>query len=268
MENRQPTIGLALGAGGVRGYAHIGVLKTFEKHGIPVDMIAGSSMGALVGALYGAGHEPDTLERFAKLFKRKFYLDIGVPKMGLVQGNRVKNLIYMLSKKKTIEDMRLPIAIVATDLHSGEVVVFRDGCAADAVRASISIPGIFVPERYRGYTLVDGGVADRIPASTVRAMGADITIAVDVSYYRKEPVINSIYDVIMQSMDIMGKQLIKYKEVDADLLLKPISSYYNAVVFEHIDELIEAGQKTAEQHIPAIKNMIKQWKETEHGSSS
>ncbi|WP_158735468.1 patatin-like phospholipase family protein [Alteribacillus sp. YIM 98480] len=265
MKPERPSIGLALGAGGVRGYAHIGVLEKLQENNIPVDLIAGSSMGALVASLYGAGHEPDTLEKFARLFKRKYYLDFNVPKMGLVQGQRVKDLIYMLSKKMNIEDMRLPVGIVATDLTSGEAIVFRDGCAADAVRASISIPGIFVPQNYRGRMLVDGGVADRVPASTARSMGADLTIAVDVSFYNKEPVIGSIYDVIMQSMDIMGKQLIKYREVDADVLIKPISSYYNAVVFENVDELIEAGRETAENYIPEILEKINKWKEIEHG---
>ncbi len=157
MEKQQPLIGLALGSGGVRGFAHIGVIKTLLKHEIPIHFVAGSSMGALVGAMYGAGHSIENMEKMAVMFRRKFYIDFTVPKMGLITGKRLKELIYMLSKQKNIEDLKVPVHIVATDLKSGERVVFKEGPVADAVRASISIPGIFIPEKIDGRLLVDGG---------------------------------------------------------------------------------------------------------------
>ncbi|MFC5712259.1 patatin-like phospholipase family protein [Thalassorhabdus alkalitolerans] len=265
MEKQQPLIGLALGSGGVRGFAHIGVIKTLLKHEIPIHFVAGSSMGALVGAMYGAGHSIENMEKMAVMFRRKFYIDFTVPKMGLITGKRLKELIYMLSKQKNIEDLKVPVHIVATDLKSGERVVFKKGPVADAVRASISIPGIFIPEKIDGRLLVDGGVIDRVPASVVKEMGADLTIAVDVSFYERETEISSIYDVIMQSMEIMGRQLLQYREIEADIMIRPITKYYNSIVFEEVNELIALGEKAAEGQIHHIKEMLTKWREKNNG---
>ncbi|MFB5660675.1 patatin-like phospholipase family protein [Alteribacillus sp. HJP-4] len=264
MSESRPKIGLALGAGGARGLAHIGVLEVFEKHSIPIDVIGGSSMGALVGSLYAVGHSPETLARFATLFKSRLYVDFTLPKMGLIQGNRIKELIRMLAKKKNFEDLSLPVIAVATDLHSGEAVGIGTGPVADAVRASISIPGVFVPEEWNGLTLVDGGVAERVPANIVRGMGVDLVIAVDVAYYKKEPAIDTIYDVILQSMDIMGRNLTKYKEMDADIIIKPISVYYRSVNYDNSNAIIEAGRLAAEKNICEIKERMHNWKENGH----
>ncbi|WP_240375141.1 patatin-like phospholipase family protein [Bacillus piscicola] len=262
MTQHRPSIGLALGAGGVRGFAHIGVIDTLNKHNIPIDTMTGSSMGGLIASLYGAGQTPETMEAFARYFKRRFYLDFTVPKLGFVQGERVKELIHVLSKKKNLQDMELPVGIVAADLQTGESVLFRDGPAAEAVRASISIPGIFVPAYYRGRMYVDGGVTDLVPVQQARLMGADLVIAVDVSFYNTEPAIHTIYDVIVRTMDIMGRQLKTYKEGEADFLIKPISSYQHSLVFENVDTLIQEGKDAAEKVIPLIIEKIKQWKGT------
>lgn len=177
----RPKIGLALGSGGSKGFSHIGVLKVLEEAGIRIDCMAGSSMGGLAVALYGAGHSINSMYKMATTFKRKYYLDFIVPKMGFISGDKLKKLLKVITYEKNIEDLSPEVAIVATDLLAGERVVFTEGSAAQAVRASVSIPGVLVPEKVDGKLLVDGGVIDRVPVDTVKAMGADIIIAVDVA---------------------------------------------------------------------------------------
>src|SRR5690606_13853153 len=202
-ENMKPKIGLALGAGGARGLAHIGVIQVLEEHRISVDMVAGSSIGSLVGALYAMGHDGNTLARFAQLCREKFFYDFTVSKMGIIQGNKIKELLSLITQRKRIEELPIPLAIVATNLTNGEKVLFREGYVADAICASISIPGIFVPVEMDGKLLVDGSVVDRVPVSVVKQMGADIIIAVDISTLKKNVQVNSIVDVMLQSIDIM-----------------------------------------------------------------
>ena len=217
----RPKIGLALGSGGARGFAHLGVIKVLVENNIPIDYIAGSSMGSLVACFYGAGIDIESLYKLSTAFKRKYYLDFTVPKMGFIAGKRVKELIRIFTKGKNLEELMIPVSVVATDLLSGEKVVFKEGPIDDAVRASISIPGIFVPEKVNGRLLIDGGVVDRIPVSVVKEMGADIVIAVDVSRVKTDTEITSIYDVIMQSLDIMQMELVENRQIASDVMIRP-----------------------------------------------
>lgn len=257
----KPKVGIALGAGGARGFAHIGVLQVLEKHNIPIDFVAGSSIGSLVGALYCMGHDGATLARFAHLFQEKLYLDITVPKMGFINGKKIKELLHLLTQGKMIEELNIPLTIVATDLLNGEKVLFREGVIADAIRASISIPGIFVPEENNGRLLVDGGVVDRVPASVVKEMGADVTIAVDVSILKANPQINSIIDVILQSIDIMQHEMVRFHELNTDVIIRPDVSDYSLRSFDDAEELIELGKRETEQQLAKIKNRLASWKE-------
>ncbi|MEK3800157.1 patatin-like phospholipase family protein [Peribacillus sp. FSL H8-0477] len=259
---REPKIGLALGSGGARGFAHLGVLKVLKEAGIPVNMIAGSSMGALVGSFYAAGSDTDRLYKLAKAFKRKYYLDFTVPKMGFVSGKRVKDLIRVFTYNKSLENLDIPIAIVATDIRTGEKVIFREGPIAEAVRASISVPGIFVPEKIGNRMLVDGGVIDRVPVSVVKSMGADIVIAVDVSHVNKNVEINSIYDVIMQSLDILQMELVESRELSSDVMIRPRVEKFSSKAFTNIEEIISIGEEAASQKIEKIKELIESWKES------
>ncbi|MFD1735702.1 patatin-like phospholipase family protein [Bacillus salitolerans] len=256
----QPKIGLALGSGGARGFAHLGVIKVLRDHHIPIDFIAGSSMGALVASFFAAGQDIDRLYKFAIAFKRKFYLDFTVPKMGFIAGNRVKELVRVFTHGKNIEDLQIPISIVATDLIKGEKVIFKEGSIADAVRASISIPGIFVPEKVNGRLLVDGGVIDRVPVSVVREMGADIVIAVDVSHVKINEDITSIFDVILQSIDIMQDELVKNREIASDVMIRPHVENFSSRAFTNIEEIIKIGEEEAELLLPNIVNVIDEWK--------
>ncbi|GAE24130.1 serine protease [Halalkalibacter wakoensis JCM 9140] len=261
MGGERPKIGLALGSGGARGFAHIGVLKVLEEEQIPIDYIAGSSMGALVGSLYGVGQSPAHLERFATLFRRKYFIDFIVPKLGFVAGVKAKEVIRMLAKDKKLEELHPPVAVVATDIKNGERVVLRKGDVATAVRASIAIPGIFVPEKVEDRLLVDGGVIDRVPVSVVKEMGADVTIAVDVSYFRTEPELNTVYDIIMQSMDIMARELVRVQEIDSSIMLRPIVEHSSSLDFSQVERLIERGEEAAREQLPEIRRCMETWKE-------
>jgi len=257
---KRPTIGLALGSGGARGFAHIGVIKALEEANIPIDYIAGSSMGALVGSLYGSGHSVEVLRKFATMFKRKYFVDMIVPKMGLLAGNKIKQLVYLLTKGKNIEELSPKVAIVATDLLKGERVIFEKGSVAEAVRASISIPGIFVPEKVEDRLLVDGGVVDPLPIFVVKEMGADITIAVDVSQFQSETEVTTIYDVIMLSMGIMGRKLGSYQQPKADFSIRPIMKVHSPLSFSQADELINQGEQATKKQLPLIKEKLLTWK--------
>lgn len=258
---QHPKIGLALGSGGARGFAHLGVIKTLLDADIPIHMIAGSSMGAMVGCFYGAGLDIERLYHLSTVFKRKYYLDFTLPKMGLIAGKRVKDLIRVVTHGRALEQLDIPVHVVATDLMTGDKIVFKDGPIADAVRASISIPGIFVPEKYNGKLLVDGGVVDRVPVSVVEEMGADIIIAVDVSRVKRNSEITSIYDVIMQSLDILQMEMVMNREIASDIMIKPSVEMYSSRAFTHIDEIIAKGEVETMKHLEAINSLIEQWKE-------
>jgi NTE family protein len=260
MEMGDPKIGLALGSGGARGFAHLGVIKALKDAGIPIDLIAGSSMGALVGSFYGAGIDMDRLYKLSTAFKRKYFLDFIVPKMGFIAGKKVKEFIKVFTHGKNIEELSIPIGIVATDLLTGEKVVFKQGPIAEAVRASISIPGIFVPEKYQGRILVDGGVTDRVPVSVAKEMGADIVIAVDVSRVKRNDEITSIYDVIMQSIDIMQTEIINNREIAADIMIRPPVEIYSSRAFTNIEEIIKLGEEETKKQLMQIEMVIDQWK--------
>jgi NTE family protein len=175
---------LALGSGSARGLAHLGVIRAIEEAGIEVDFIAGSSMGALIGAIHAAG-KLDELEATFKTFDWKTmatFFDVVLPKSGLLDGARVGELVRAHIHADTIEMLPKAFAAVATDIVSGEEVVIRSGDVIEAVRASISVPGIFTPVRSNGHILVDGGLTNPVPVSAVRSMGAEFVIAVDLNH--------------------------------------------------------------------------------------
>ncbi len=182
--HRPPRVGLALGAGGARGWAHVGVLRRLLELGIPVDCIAGTSAGALVGAAFLAG-KLDLLEDFSRHLNwkqtAKLLFDMGFPRAGLLTGHNVEHFMRSVLQLETFERLSRPFAAVATDLHSHAEEVFTSGDLVAAIRASISIPGVFTPARHYSRDLVDGSLVNPLPISILRDMGADIVIAVDVN---------------------------------------------------------------------------------------
>ncbi len=261
---RKPRIGLALGAGGARGFAHIGVLQVLEEIGVPIDMIAGSSMGSLIGAFYCTGMETRYMETLAINLKRRHWIDFSVvPKMGFVNGARIMEMVRFLTKDQNIEDLPIPFAVVATDVQKGERVVYREGAVHQAVRGSISIPGIFMPHRYQGRMLIDGGVVDRVPINVVREMGADLVIAVDVGLYDRETEVKSIFDVIFQSIEIMEREILRTRILNADVIVRPDVGHISSTAFTNIEEAIACGRQAAERVAELILKTIAEWQEGE-----
>lgn len=258
---QEPKIGIALGSGGAKGFAHIGVLRVLESEGIAIDYLAGSSIGALVGALYSVGHRYDSMHKMAVTFKRDHYLDFILPKMGFVSGKRITSLIKAITHGKTFKDCDIPLKIIATDLLAGKRVIFDEGYLYEAVRASISIPGIFVPVKKDGRLLVDGGVIDRVPVSTVKRMGADIVIAVDVARFIDQAEISTVYDVIMQSIDIMQEEMVRSQQLQTDVIIKPNVGQYHSKAFTNIEEIIKIGEESTRQQLPSIYKAIENWRE-------
>jgi len=251
-----PKIGLALGSGAAKGYAHIGVLKVFEREGIPIHLITGSSIGSLIGALYASGVSIKMLERLAREIKRRQWVDLTIPKRGLIAGNKIEGIIKLLTKGKNFEELEIPLGVVACDLTTKKSILINSGNVAEAVRASISIPGIFQPIEKDGHIFVDGGVLERVPARQARVMGADIVIGVELGFSGNIPIRN-IYDVLIQTFDVMGRQIQKLKNYDVDILITPDLSDVDALAFNQVEKCIKEGQKATEEKLPEIKELIK-----------
>jgi len=253
----KPKIGLALGAGAARGIAHLGVLKVLQKYKIPVDYIAGSSMGAMVGALFACGIDVDFMIKFANELRSKSWVDLCMPRSGLISGKKVETMLQIMTRSRDFSDLDLPFAAVATDIERGEAVVLREGSVAAAVRASISIPVIFKPVQIGGRLLVDGGVIDRVPVSVVKEMGADIVIAVDVNkFVTFQPVVN-IIDVMFQTLDIMERKILNARILDTDILIRPKVGHISPAHFHRVDELVAEGEKAAEASISKIAYVLR-----------
>lgn len=261
---KKPKIGLALGSGGARGFAHLGVIRVLKEENIPISYVAGSSMGALIGSLYASGIDLEKLYKIVSSFKRKYYLDFTVPKMGLIKGNRIKEFIGIFTHWKNLEDLDIPTAVVATNIRTAEKVVFTKGSVATAVRASIAIPGIFTPEKIGDQLLVDGGVVDRVPVSVVKEMGAEFVIAVDVSHVKQNVEINSIYDVIMQSLDILQMEIVRNREIASDIMLQPRVEQFDSRAFTNLEEIVAIGEQEARKNIDSIKQALAKWEEKEN----
>lgn len=259
-QGRRPKIGLALSSGGARGFAHLGVIQALHENGIPIDVIAGSSMGALVAGFYAASLDIDHLVKFASVFQRKQYLDFDVPRMGFIKGERVRQLIQLLTHGKNIEELHIPIAIIATDLHSGEKVVFKTGNAAESIRSSISIPGVFSPYNYLGRTLIDGGVTSWIPVKETRELGADIVIACNVSTTIECLKSYNVLDVISRSIEIIQLEGRQKSTKEADVILNPDLSMFSSTTFTNINEMMYSGYLTLNKQIDTIYKQIENWK--------
>ena len=178
------TVGLVLGSGSSRGWAHIGAIEALEAAGIPIDLIAGCSVGAYVGVIYASGGLASLKDFVLRMDGRKVfsYFDVTFPRYGLLDGNkRLRELLSMHSTAETFADLKLPLKMVATELRSGDKVVLQNGRLFDALRATMSIPGLFEPVRFQDRWLVDGGLVDPVPVGVARAMGADLVIAVDLN---------------------------------------------------------------------------------------
>ncbi|MCY0877268.1 MAG: patatin-like phospholipase family protein [Firmicutes bacterium] len=266
--DRPARIGVALGSGGTRGFAHVGVLQVLEEEGIAIDYIAGSSMGALIASIYATGSPLTLMEKLAIHLPLSRWVDVTVPRLGLVSGERFHRLIELLTKGKSFAETVLPLAVVATDLELGERVVFTDGPIHEAVRASIAIPGIFVPHKINGRMLIDGGVIDRVPIRAARELGADFVIAVDVGLFDRLPPVRHVVDVIVQAIDIMEREVFRYRVLDADFVVRPHLDLMSSTAFSGIDKAIAIGRAAMREAMPALREALSQRKDVWTGEQT
>ena len=247
-------VGLALGAGAARGFAHIGVLKSLDQAGIKADVMTGTSAGSLVGVFYAAGFTPWQMEDVALKVRDIDVADMSTAsKRGMFAGEALQRLVNSYVKNVPIERFKMPFAAVATDLSNGESVLLRSGDAGQAVRASCSIPGVFVPATIGGRELVDGGLTSPLPVQAARQLGADFVIAVDVGAKPQNPVHAGLYEVLLQSFEVMGRALTRAESVQADFVIQPDNARFSSTDFASRKELIQAGYEAAEAALPKLK---------------
>jgi NTE family protein len=272
-------LGLVLGGGGARGLAHIGVLKVFEREGIQIDSITGTSMGALVGAMYAAGISPDTIESEAlrrgktrEIFK---LIDLNLSTSGLLKGQRIYNqLADDLGIDLTFEELKIPLAVMAVDILTGREVTLKEGKVVDAIRASISVPGVFLPAELGPYKLVDGAVLDNLPVDAARELDSDLVIAIDVmpDFRRNIPgeppivlplsprgLLGNVRDLWnIELLMISTITELRNRESRPDLVIRPeLPNDLDVLIgFDRAREAIDAGIKAGENSLASIHQLL------------
>ena len=258
-----PRIALVLGGGAARGFAHVGVLRALEQEKIPVDLVVGTSVGSLIGALYAEDRNSFELEWTAFQLEKDDLFDYGVMNvvtgMSFAAGDRFERWLTEKFKVKNIEDMKVPFAAVATDLNWGTKVVIDRGSVARAVRASSAIPGVFPPVQHMGKILVDGGVSDNIPIAVAREKGADLVIAVDISENLGNTNIKNVVDVVLQATNIMFALNVEHSKRGADVLITPKIGDVGMLDFGQKKRCMQAGIEAARDAIPGIRKAIAEW---------
>jgi len=251
-----PKVGLALGGGGARGFAEIGVLRVLEQEKIPIAAVAGTSVGSLVGALYADTGRVLDAEFHAVAVTDEDLFDyraFAVFSGGFVKGERLRQFLGANLKSRSIEQMKVPYAAVAVDVAAGRTVVFRSGPIAPAVHASCAIPGVFVPVTIGGRTYVDGGVMNPVPADVVRSMGADVVIAVAIPAATPSAVPTNPVAVAYQSVMIMSAEIGRLRAREADVVVTPEVGGIAYDDFTQKKQLIAAGEEAARKALPAIR---------------
>lgn len=257
---RRPRLGLALSGGAARGIAHVGVLKVLAEHGVPVDCVAGTSAGALVGGALAAGMPVEEIE---SLGRRLRWRDLGrmtLSRLGAQTNAPTEEFVRACYPVTRFEELPTPFAAVATDLRTGAAVVMRDvGDVAFAVRASCALPGWYIPVvDERGRQLVDGGLVANLPTSIVRALGAEVVVAVDVNFdgakFLGAPA--SVIGVLLQSIVVVQRTAVEYQRQLADVVISPTVGHLRWDEMGHAHEFIDAGVEAARAAIPAIKELL------------
>ncbi len=260
-------VGLALGSGVARGLAHIGVLEVLEREGVPIDMIAGTSMGAIIGAAYANGKTTEQMRELALDLSWKKMVplfDLTMPKTGFIGSRRIKRQLKELIGEVSFSDLAKPFACVATDVITGEEVVFREGPVLDAVIASISLPLIFNATKWRGRYLVDGTLATPVPVRALREMGADFVISANVLHYAgekthlhpedvKEMKNPNVFSIMVQIVNILASRLVEGSLNGADIIIEPNMLGIGLADFGKVRECIRRGELAAQALIPEIK---------------
>jgi len=274
---RKPSIGLALSGGGARGIAHIGVLRVLEREGIPVDYLAGTSMGGVMAAGYAAGMSSKDLEQTATVASQKRHmvqlLDPGLGRGGVLRGQRLLSFFKHEFGEKSFDDLPKELAVVAVDLLTHQEVVIKEGSVALALRATTSIPGVFAPLEIDGKQLVDGGLLNNLPVDVVKHMGAEVVIAVDIGFTYSEGVgqwignRSWVPDNIANTLQVIDSCLYTMRIVEQEnkmrqfpptvLICPDLPLNVNSFIgYNRVEELIGAGEKSAEEHLSEIKALL------------
>lgn len=264
----RPKVGLALSGGGTKGFAHIGVIKVLEKNKIPIDFISGTSAGAIIGGIYASGTSIKVLEKTIREMERKdlmrFIIDFGRPEGGLVKGEHIMQFVAKMLKEKDIEKFKIPFSAVAADVANEKEKIFNKGNVLLAIKSSIAIPGLVRPVKIGNSVLVDGGIVNPLPVDTVRDMGADVIIGVDVIGKPKRIDKKIRYkDIIFNSIKLMEKQIayLRLRNLKNVLILQPnvmgISTL--SVSVKNVERAIKNGEREARKKLPEIKNLLENY---------
>jgi NTE family protein len=249
----RPKVGLALGGGFARGIAHIGVLRVLEAHDIPIDFIAGTSVGALVAATYASGTPLDAMERQGVETRFRDFGRWTLSRMGMASNARIEEFLHRFTTVQFFHEMKIPLSIVAADLLSGESVHFTDGEIVPALRASCAYPGLFLPVQYRGRVLVDGFLTETVPAEAARELGADFVIGVHLEPGLLHSPPQSMIEVISRSFSIIQTSAAQPWRTDVDVLIEPDVHYVGWDEFVKTPELVAAGEAATVAAMPEIK---------------
>ena len=258
--SRKPVIGLALGGGAARGFAHIGVIKALEASGIKPDLVVGTSAGSVIAALYAAGNKGTDLNKIALSLDEASITDWALPFSGkfggMIKGDALQTTINRLLKNQTIENMPMPLGIVATDLQTGAGVLFRRGDTGQAVRASCSVPGVFQPTTINGHEYVDGGLVSPVPVRYAKQMGADFVIAVNISTEPSSQDSSGTLGILLQTTSIMGQSINQFELENAQVVIRPPLSNMKGTDFKARNAAILAGEEATIKQIAEIKSKL------------
>lgn len=251
---RRPLIGVALGGGFARGLAHIGVLKVLEEEGIPIDFIAGTSVGSVIGAAYASGIGAKELEEIAALVRFKDFSRWTFSRFGIFSNDKMALFLNKILRCKTFEELRIPLAVTATDVVTGEPAVFTSGQLVDPVRASCAYPGMFLPVNVNGRLLVDGLLAHGVPATPLRDMGAEKVVSIFLSAHWVKPKgPRHVFDVIGQCFSIAQTKMCGPWKAASDVILEPAIGEFGYDDFARAPDLIRAGEVAARAALPQLR---------------
>ena len=256
-----PRVALVLGSGSARGFAHIGVIKALEAARIKPDLVVGTSAGALIGAFYAAGFNGAQMEDLALKVKDIDIVDMASgSKRGMVMGDTLQSFVNRATRDRPIELLGIPFIAVATKLRTGEVATFRSGDLGLAVRASCSVPGVFIPPKINEIDYVDGGLVSPVPVRIARDAGADFVIAVDVSSGPLNAMPVGIYEQVMHSFEIMGRSLAQLEADQADVVIRPDLARLPSTDFSSRSAFIQIGQSAGTRFAPVVQEKLAMWR--------
>jgi NTE family protein len=253
---KPPRIGLALGGGAARGFAHIGVIQVLEEQGIKPQLVVGTSAGSLVAALYASGKGGNELAALAQNMDESALTDWSFPGRGMIRGEALAKFVRQQTNSLTIEQMKLPLGIVATDLADGQPILFQRGDAGAAVRASSAVPAVFQPVKMGGREYVDGGLVSPVPVRFAREMGADLVIAVDISSPPNPDSTGDSIHILLQTVAIMGRSINRWELKDADVVIRPTLAGVSSADFTARMKAVQSGREAALAALPALRKRI------------